>query len=64
MCFCDFNPLSEKCSMDTPNAIDHMFFYFANVEDPRRPHPTTLHSLEAILVITILGTICGVHNWV
>ncbi len=50
--------------MDTPNAIDHMFFYFAKVEDPRRPHATRLHSLEAILLITILGTICGAHNWV
>jgi predicted transposase YbfD/YdcC len=50
--------------MDSTTAIDHMFFYFANVEDPRRAHSTTLHSLEAILIITILGTICGAHNWV
>jgi predicted transposase YbfD/YdcC len=50
--------------MDSTTAIDHMFFYFANVEDPRREHSTTLHSLEAILIITILGTICGAHNWV
>jgi predicted transposase YbfD/YdcC len=50
--------------MDATNAIDHMCCYFANVQDPRRPHPTTFHSLEAILLITILGTICGAHNWV
>jgi predicted transposase YbfD/YdcC len=50
--------------MDSTNAIDHMCGYFAHVEDPRRPHPTTLHSLEAILIITILGTICGAQNWV
>jgi predicted transposase YbfD/YdcC len=50
--------------MDTTPAVDHMLCYFAEVEDPRRPHPTTLHSLEAILIITILGTICGAHNWV
>jgi predicted transposase YbfD/YdcC len=50
--------------MDTTTAIDHMLGYFANVEDPRREHSTTLHSLEAILIITILGTICGAHNWV
>ena len=50
--------------MDATNAIGHMFSYFANVEDPRRQHPTTLHSLEAILIITILGTICGAQNWV
>jgi DDE_Tnp_1-associated/Transposase DDE domain len=50
--------------MDSTTAIDHMFFYFANVEAPRREHSTTLHALEAILIITILGTICGAHNWV
>ena len=50
--------------MDTPNAIEQMFSYFAVVHDPRRQHPTTHHSLEAILIITILATICGAHNWV
>ena len=50
--------------MDTTNAIDHMCSYFAVVEDPRRQHSTTFHSLEAILITTILGTICGAHNWV
>ena len=50
--------------MDATPAITPMRSYFANVEDPRRPHSTTLHSLEAILVITILGTICGAQNWV
>jgi len=50
--------------MDPPKAIDQMFAYFAVVHDPRRQHPTTLHSLEAILAITILATICGAHNWV
>ena len=41
-----------------------MFSYFAVVHDPRRQHPTTLHSLEAIITITILATICGAQNWV
>jgi hypothetical protein len=50
--------------MDTTPAIDHMCGYFAHVADPRRPHPPPLHSLEAILVITILGTMCGAQNWV
>jgi predicted transposase YbfD/YdcC len=50
--------------MDTANAIDQMFSYFAVVHDPRRQHPTTLHSLEALIIITILGTICGAQNWV
>jgi predicted transposase YbfD/YdcC len=50
--------------MEPPKAIDQMFSYFAVVHDPRRQHPTTLHSLEAILTITILATICGAHNWV
>ena len=50
--------------MDTANALDPMFSYFAVVHDPRRQHPTTLHSLEALIIITILGTICGAQNWV
>ena len=50
--------------MDTTHAIDHLRSYFAIVEDPRRQHPTTFHALEAILLITILGTICGAQNWV
>jgi hypothetical protein len=41
-----------------------MFSYFAVVHDPRRQHPTTFHSLEALIIITILATICGAHNWV
>lgn len=50
--------------MEPPKVIDQMFAYFAVVHDPRRQHPTTLHSLEAILTITILATICGAQNWV
>jgi hypothetical protein len=50
--------------MDATSAIDQMFSYFAVVQDPRRQHPMTHHSLEAILIITILGTICGAQNWV
>lgn len=45
-------------------AIDQMFTFFAVVHDPRRQHPTTLHTLETILTITILATICGAQNWV
>jgi hypothetical protein len=56
--------LNGMCEMEPPKAIDKMFSYFAVVHDPRRQHPTTLHSLEAILTITILATICGAHNWV
>lgn len=50
--------------MEPPTPIDQLFSYFAVVHDPRRQHPTTLHSLEAIITITILATICGAHNWV
>jgi DDE_Tnp_1-associated len=50
--------------MEIPKAIDQMFSYFAVVHAPRRQHPTTLHSLEAILTMTILATICGAQNWV
>jgi hypothetical protein len=50
--------------MDTANAIDQMFSSFAVVPNPRRQHSTTLHSLEALILLTILGTICGAQNWV
>jgi predicted transposase YbfD/YdcC len=46
------------------SAIDQMFTFFAVVHDPRRQHPTTLHTLETILTITILATICGAQNGV
>ena len=68
VCLCVFldlvDYLNGMCEMEPPKAIDQMFSYFAVVHDPRRQHPTTLHSLEAILTITILATICGAHNWV
>jgi hypothetical protein len=41
-----------------------MFSYVAVVHDPRRQHPTTLHSLGTILTMTILATICRAQNWV
>jgi len=46
------------------SAIDQMCTFFAVIHDPRRQHPTTLHTLETILTITILATICGAQNWV
>ena len=50
--------------MAQPTAIDQMCAFFAVVHDPRRQHPTTRHTLETILTITILATICGAQNWV
>ena len=50
--------------MAQPTAIDQMLAFFAVVHDPRRQHPTTLHTLETILTITILATICGAQQWV
>ncbi len=46
------------------SAIDQMLTFFAVVHDPRRQHPTTLHTLETIRTITILATICGAQHWV
>ena len=46
------------------SAMDQMLTFFAVVHDPRRQHPTTLHTLETILTITILATLCGAQNWV
>jgi hypothetical protein len=50
--------------LEIPKAIDQMFSYVAVVHDSRRQHPKTLHSLETILTMTILATICGAQNWV
>lgn len=50
--------------MESPNAVAQIRSFFAVVHDPRRPHATTLHSLEALITITILATICGAQNWV
>ena len=46
------------------SAIDQMFTFFAVVHDPRRQHPTTLHTLEPIRTSTILATIGGAQNGV
>src|SRR5262249_40156272 len=46
-----------------PQAIDQMVSYFAVVHDPRRQHPTTLHSHEAMWTVTRPATRCGAHNW-
>jgi predicted transposase YbfD/YdcC len=50
--------------MTQHTAIDQMCTFFAVVHDPRRQHPTTRHTLEAILTITILATICGAQHGV
>lgn len=49
---------------EKPQAIEDMFSFFAVVHDPRREHSTTLHTLEAIIVITIMASVCGAQNWV
>ena len=38
--------------------------HFKHLEDPRLPTHNLRHNLEDILVITILGAICGADNWV
>ncbi|RMH15866.1 MAG: ISAs1 family transposase [Gammaproteobacteria bacterium] len=49
---------------EKPQSIDDLLSFFAEVHDPRREHSTTLHTLEAIIVITILASVCGAQNWV
>ena len=46
------------------SALDQRGTFFAVVHDPRRQHPTTRHTLETILTITILATICGAQHGV
>ena len=50
--------------MADPTAIEQILAFFAVVQDPRRQHATTWHSLETIITITILATICGAQHWV
>lgn len=38
--------------------------HFRGIEDPRINNHNRRHNLEDILVITILGVICGADNWV
>lgn len=37
--------------------------YFRSIKDPRRCNRNRRHELIDILVITILGTICGIETW-
>jgi predicted transposase YbfD/YdcC len=46
------------------SAIDQRGTFFAVVRDPRRQHPTTRHTRETILTITILATIGGAQHGV
>ena len=50
--------------MAQPTALDQLCAFFAVVHDPRRQHPTTLHTLETLLTVTILATMCGAQSWV
>lgn len=43
---------------------DTFLSHFETLTDPRLPTHNKRHNLEDILVITILGVICGADNWV
>ena len=43
---------------------DTFLQYFSSIQDPRKDTHNKRHYLEDILVITILGTLCGADNWV
>lgn len=46
------------------NLADTFFRHFVDLPDPRENNHNLRHSLRDILIITILGTICGCDNWV
>jgi hypothetical protein len=48
--------------MDATPALDSRGASFAKVEAPRRPHPTTVHALAALLILTLRGTMGGAQN--
>lgn len=43
---------------------DTFLAYFDPLQDPRSDNHNRRHNLEDILVITILGVICGADNWI
>jgi hypothetical protein len=49
--------------MASSTAIDQLLAFFTVVRDSRRQHPTPLHTLEPLLTMMILATICGVQHW-
>ena len=46
------------------NLSNSFLTHFEALEDPRLSNHNLRHHLTDILVITILGTICGADNWV
>lgn len=45
--------------------LEETFFdYFSELEDPRLDNHNRRHNLYDILVMTVLGVICGADNWV
>lgn len=44
--------------------IDSFMSHFSILEDPRLNNHKQLHSLEDILVLTLLAVICGAESWV
>lgn len=45
------------------NLTDTFFVHFQSLEDPREDTHVRLHHFHDILVIAILGTICGADGW-
>jgi hypothetical protein len=45
------------------NLTDTFFTHFEVLEDPREDTHNRLHNFYDILVIAILGTICGADGW-
>lgn len=46
------------------NLSDTFLQHFSAIKDPRKDNHNKRHHLNDILVITILGAICGADNWV
>ena len=47
-----------------PVKLDEFKTHFADIEDPRVNVHNQWHSLEDILILTILAAICGADNWI
>lgn len=55
--------ISQKLTRKKTMLSDTFLSHFKDLEDPRIDNHNRRHKLEDILVITILGAICGADSW-
>lgn len=59
----DQDPTLQEPHAEVYHFLGGVMTVLEHVHDPRRIHPSTLHPLPNILVITLLAVICGANNF-